>query len=51
MNKALESDDDYNIAKRKSRTKVQLAVVRPWQNTVMVQFLERLFREAGAFIL
>jgi len=32
MNKALDSDDEYNMVKRRSRTKAELAIVRPWQN-------------------
>ena len=30
MNKVLDSDDEYNNVKRKSRTKGQLGIVRPW---------------------
>ena len=35
MNKALDSDDEYNVAKRKPRTKAELTIVRPWQNKIM----------------
>ena len=30
MNKVLDSDDEYNQVKRRSRTKYQLSIVRPW---------------------
>lgn len=30
MNKVLDSDDEYNNVKRRSRTKGMLAVIRPW---------------------
>jgi hypothetical protein len=32
MNKALDSDDEYNMVKRRSRTKPMLLIIRPWQN-------------------
>ena len=51
MNKALDSDDEYNVVKRRSRTKGELAVVRPWQNLIMANFLKMLFEEAGEIIL
>ena len=51
MNKALDSDDEGNLVKRKSRTKPELNIVRPWQNTIMVNFLKKLFEEAGERVL
>jgi hypothetical protein len=30
MNKVLDSEDEVNTVKRRSRTKAQLAIVRPW---------------------
>jgi hypothetical protein len=51
MNKALYSDDEYNVVKRRSRTKGELVVVRPWQNLIMANFLKMLFEEAGEIIL
>ena len=47
MNKVLDSDDEVNMVKRKSRNRAQLAIVRPWQNKMMARFLLRLFEEAG----
>jgi len=47
MNKALDSEDEYNVAKRRPRTKPELAIVRPWQNKVMARFLSMLLEEAG----
>lgn len=47
MNKVLDSEDEYNVIKRRSRTKAQLAIVRPWQNKIMAKFLLKLFEEAG----
>lgn len=46
MNKVIDSDDEINTVKRKPRTKDELAVVRPWQNKIMTQFLDILFRES-----
>ena len=51
MNKVLDSDDEYNTVKRKARTKPMLAIVRPWQNKIMADFLEMLFKEAGDAVL
>ena len=51
MNKALDSDDEYNMVKRRSRTKAELAIVRPWQNQIMSDFLDMLFKEADENIL
>ena len=51
MNKLLDSDDEYNCVKRRSRTKAQLAIVRPWQNQIMADFLQILWAEAGDNIL
>jgi hypothetical protein len=51
MNKAIDSDDEYNMVKRKSRTKDMLAIVRPWQNEIMADFLRLLFKEAGNNVL
>jgi hypothetical protein len=47
MNKLLDSEDEVNTVKRRSRTKAQLAIVRPWQNKIMARFLTKLFDEAG----
>ena len=51
MNKVLDADDVYNMVKRKPRTKGDLAIVRPWQNKVMANFLAQLFKEAGDQVL
>jgi hypothetical protein len=51
MNKALDSDDEYNLVKRRSRTKPDLAIVRPWQNEIMATFMKQLFEEAGDRVL
>ena len=42
---------DMNLVKRKSRTKPELNIVRPWQNIIMVNFLKKLFEEAGERVL
>ena len=47
MNKVLDSEDEVNTVKRRSRTKAQLAIVRPWQNKIMARFLAKLFEETG----
>lgn len=46
MNKVLDSDDEVNKVKRKPRTKGDLSVVRPWQNLIMVKFLDMLFKSS-----
>ena len=47
MNKMLDSEDEVNTVKRRSRTRAQLAIVRPWQNKIMASFLTKLFEDAG----
>lgn len=51
MNKALDSDDEDNLIKRRSRTKYDLSIVRPWQNDIMSDFMKILFKESGSTVL
>jgi hypothetical protein len=51
MNRAIDSDDEVNLAKRKSRTRSDLAIVRPWQNEIMADFMKVLFKESGKTVL
>jgi hypothetical protein len=51
MNKVLDSDDEVNNIKRESRTAEERAVMKPWQNEIMANFLEKLFGEACETIL
>jgi len=39
MTKILLEDDEINTVKRKPRTRDELAIVRPWQNKIMANFL------------
>lgn len=45
MNKALDSDDEINMIKRKPRNAAERAIITPWQNEVMAKFLMLLFEE------
>lgn len=51
MNKAIDSDDEDNLVKRRSRTRHDLMIVRPWQNEIMSDFMKVLFKESGETVL
>lgn len=46
MNKTLESYDEINQVKRKSRNKEELAIIRPWQNLIMAKFMDFLLADS-----